>query len=92
MTNISTQYSSECMTNFVPQYSSKCIISVLEPLVHGVASSANLQITKEVKHGGLGVITAAIFLSGEMAGSGVLALPAAMIGTGNVLSFHPQKG
>jgi len=33
------------------------------------------------KHG-LGVITAAIFLAGEMAGSGVLALPYAMIGTG----------
>ena len=32
------------------------------------------------KHG-LGVLTAAIFLAGEMAGSGVLALPAAMIGT-----------
>ena len=32
--------------------------------------------------GGLGIITAAIFLSGEMAGSGVLALPAAFIGTG----------
>ena len=30
----------------------------------------------------LGVITAAIFLAGEMAGSGVLALPAALIGTG----------
>ena len=31
---------------------------------------------------GLGVITAALFLAGEMAGSGVLALPNAMIGTG----------
>ena len=31
---------------------------------------------------GLGVITAAIFLAGEMAGSGVLALPGAMVGTG----------
>jgi len=62
-------------------------LRVLEPLVHGVASSANLQITKEVKHGGLGVITAAIFLSGEMAGSGVLALPAAMIGTGGWLGL-----
>ena len=38
---------------------------------------------KEVAVHGLGVITAAIFLAGEMAGSGVLALPAAMIGTGN---------
>ena len=35
-----------------------------------------------MKHGGLGILTAAIFLAGEMAGSGVLALPAAMIGTG----------
>ena len=33
------------------------------------------------KHG-LGVITAAVFLAGEMAGSGVLALPFAMTGTG----------
>merc|ERR1719295_815268 len=42
-----------------------------------------LEVTKEVvKQGGLGVITAAIFLAGEMAGSGVLALPAAMLGTG----------
>ena len=31
----------------------------------------------------MGVITAAIFLAGEMAGSGVLALPGAMVGTGN---------
>ena len=34
---------------------------------------------------GLGVITAAIFLAGEMAGSGVLALPNAMAGTGKTL-------
>jgi len=58
-------------------------LRVLEPLVHGVASSANLQkISGEVKQGGLGVLTAAIFLAGEMAGSGVLALPNAMLGTG----------
>ena len=31
---------------------------------------------------GLGIITASIFLAGEMAGSGVLALPAAIVGTG----------
>merc|ERR1712013_344454 len=56
-------------------------LKVLEPLVPG--SSEKGQITQEVvKHGGLGILTAAIFLSGEMAGSGVLALPAAMIGTG----------
>ena len=30
---------------------------------------------------GLGVVMAAVFLAGEMAGSGVLAMPAAMIGT-----------
>ena len=52
-------------------------------MVHGVASSANLQISGEVKKGGLGILTAAIFLAGEMAGSGVLALPNAMVGTGN---------
>ena len=40
------------------------------------------QREKEVAEHGLGVITAAVFLAGEMAGSGVLALPYAMIGTG----------
>ena len=34
--------------------------------------------------GGLGVLTAAIFLAGEMAGSGVLALPFALVGTGRI--------
>jgi len=56
-------------------------LKVLEPLVPG--SSEKGQISQEVvKHGGLGILTATIFLAGEMAGSGVLALPAAMIGTG----------
>ena len=32
--------------------------------------------------GGLGILSAAVLLAGEMAGSGVLALPDAMIGTG----------
>ena len=32
--------------------------------------------------GGLSIVTAAIFLAGEMAGSGVLALPYAVLGTG----------
>ena len=31
---------------------------------------------------GLGLFTAVVFLSGEMAGSGVLSLPSAMVGTG----------
>ena len=31
---------------------------------------------------GLGILSAAILLAGEMAGSGVLALPYAMVGTG----------
>jgi amino acid permease len=35
-----------------------------------------------LKTGGLTIITAAIFLAGEMAGSGVLALPYAILGTG----------
>ena len=42
---------------------------------------------KDIREHGLGIITAAIFLAGEMAGSGVLALPAAMIGTGRVQPF-----
>ena len=37
--------------------------------------------------GGLGVMSAAILLAGEMAGSGVLALPLAMVGTGGVLGI-----
>ena len=38
--------------------------------------------------GGLGVLSAAVLLAGEMAGSGVLALPNAMIGTGQLnISF-----
>ena len=41
------------------------------------------QREKEVAEHGLGVITAAVFLAGEMAGSGVLAIPSAMVGTGN---------
>jgi hypothetical protein len=36
----------------------------------------------DFKKGGLTIITAAIFLAGEMAGSGVLALPYAILGTG----------
>ena len=36
---------------------------------------------------GLGVLSAAILLAGEMAGSGVLALPAAMTGTGGILGM-----
>lgn len=34
--------------------------------------------------GGLSILTASIFLAGEMAGSGVLALPYAILGTGNI--------
>ena len=40
---------------------------------------------------GLGVVTAAIFLAGEMAGSGVLALPNAMIGTGTCYNQNSRK-
>ena len=61
-----------------------------------VSSNPGLQINdvqkkemeREAAKHGLGVITAAIFLAGEMAGSGVLALPFAMTGTGkNALKF-----
>jgi len=59
-------------------------LRALDPLVHGVSHERlGLPINKEaVVHGGLGVITAGVFLAGEMAGSGVLALPYAMTGTG----------
>ena len=36
---------------------------------------------------GLGILSAAILLAGEMAGSGVLALPGAMLGTGGILGM-----
>jgi amino acid permease len=39
-------------------------------------------IRPEAVKGGLTILTAAIFLAGEMAGSGVLALPYAILGTG----------
>ena len=62
-------------------------ISALDPLVHGVShDKLNSALGKgaAVTTGGLGVITAGVFLAGEMAGSGVLALPNAMIGTGEI--------
>ena len=60
----------------------------MDPIVHGVSHERlGLPINKQaVTHGGLGVITAGVFLAGEMAGSGVLALPFAMVGTG---TSHP---
>ena len=42
----------------------------------------SMQLSPETRTRGLGVVTGAIFLSGEMAGSGVLALPNALLGTG----------
>jgi len=60
---------------------------VLDPLVQGKPSLETGDALKVVKQGGLGIITAAIFLSGEMAGSGVLALPAAFQGTGGILGM-----
>ena len=62
-------------------------ISALDPLVHGVShDKLNSALGKgaAVTTGGLGVITAGVFLAGEMAGSGVLALPNAMLGTGEI--------
>ena len=61
-------------------------VSALDPLVHGVSHdklhSALGKGAAAASAGGLGVITAGVFLAGEMAGSGVLALPNAMVGTG----------
>ena len=50
-----------------------------------VGQLEKLEMEREAAKHGLGVITAAIFLAGEMAGSGVLALPFAMVGTGKTL-------
>jgi len=61
-------------------------VKVLDP--HGHGAPEKMEMAKEiVKQGGLGVVTAAIFLSGEMAGSGVLALPNAFVGTGGILGM-----
>ena len=61
----------------------------IEPLIHhaglNVPEQEKMAMEKQAAKHGLGVITAAIFLAGEMAGSGVLALPAAMVGTGKAL-------
>ncbi len=48
----------------------------------GAPQSQYFYDEKDIREHGLGIVTAAIFLAGEMAGTGVLALPAAMIGTG----------
>ena len=61
----------------------------IEPLIHhaglNVPEQEKMAMEKQAPKHGLGVITAAIFLAGEMAGSGILALPAAMVGTGKGL-------
>ena len=63
--------------------------AVSKPLLNisglNVSQLEKLEMDREAAKHGLGVITAAIFLAGEMAGSGVLALPFAMVGTGK----HP---
>jgi len=51
------------------------------PIGLNVGALEKMAMEQEAAAHGLGVITAAIFLAGEMAGSGVLALPNAMIGT-----------
>ena len=53
-----------------------------------VGQLEKLEMEREAAKHGLGVITAAIFLAGEMAGSGVLALPFAMVGTGKKKFRH----
>merc|ERR1712080_659968 len=59
---------------------------VLDHLANGSAQD-KLELGNEAAKGGLGIVTAAIFLSGEMAGSGVLALPTAFLGTGGILAL-----
>ena len=54
-----------------------------------VGQLEKLEMEREAAKHGLGVITAAIFLAGEMAGSGVLALPFAMVGTGKTAKKFP---
>ena len=74
-------------------YQNICILSpALDPTVHGVSVDKISLSKAAVTQGGLGVITAGVFLAGEMAGSGVLALPYAMTGTGGerIIIFHQK--
>ena len=59
----------------------------LDPTVHGVSVDRVSLSKAAVTQGGLGVLTAGVFLAGEMAGSGVLALPYAMAGTGGFVGL-----
>jgi hypothetical protein len=63
--------------------------SVSDPLLDhlglNVGQPEKQEMERAAKEHGLGIITAAIFLAGEMAGSGVLALPSAMVGTGTII-------
>ena len=75
------------MSSICVTYELSVDISALDPLVHGVSHDklhSALGKGPAVTAGGLGVITAGVFLAGEMAGSGVLALPNAMTGTGEI--------
>ena len=68
-------------------YSSYSELELLESTVQGHSLSVQFlsaQVGGGVGGGGLGVLSAAVLLAGEMAGSGVLALPDAMIGTGQL--------
>ena len=44
-----------------------------------------------IKEHGLSVFMAAVFLAGELAGSGALKLPAALVGTGKTSSIFNGK-
>jgi vesicular inhibitory amino acid transporter len=60
---------------------------VLDPLLHSshpdkLELNNLVPLQTEMVRGGLSILTASIFLAGEMAGSGVLALPYAILGTG----------
>lgn len=61
--------------------------AVLDPLLHSahpdkIELNNLVPLQTEMVRGGLSILTASIFLAGEMAGSGVLALPYAILGTG----------
>jgi hypothetical protein len=58
------------------------LILLLRGVIKTWQISEEISCYHDFKKGGLTIITAAIFLAGEMAGSGVLALPYAILGTG----------
>ncbi|KAK4877503.1 hypothetical protein RN001_010009 [Aquatica leii] len=55
--------------------------------ISDIESSKSSKNEQKIGHKGLSVLTAAVFITGEMAGSGVLALPKAIVDTGGSIGI-----